>query len=179
VTNSRLSAPDRPSALARILQAGLVTGVIDGLFSSVLVVAFYHGTFARLWQGVASVLLGPSAMQGGTRTTLIGLAMHFGVALGWTAVFVLLADRSRGIRRVLASPFGALKVAAAYGPFIWLVMSMVVIPLLTHRPPKVTFRWWIQLLGHIPFVALPIAALSGSAAPERDASIGEPRPALQ
>jgi hypothetical protein len=149
------------------------------VFSSVLVVAFYHGTFARLWQGVASVLLGPAAMDGGTRTTIIGLLMHFGVALGWTAVFVLIADRSRRIRDVLASRFGALKVAAVYGPFIWLVMSMVVIPLLTHRPPKITFRWWVQLLGHIPCVALPITALSGSAAPEPETSAAEARPALQ
>jgi hypothetical protein len=160
-----------------------VAGVVDGLFSSILVTVFYHGTFARLWQGVASVLLGPRAMQGGMRTTIIGLGMHFGVALGWTAVFVLLADRSRRLREVLASRFGALKVAAVYGPCIWLVMLMVVIPLLTHRPPKIAFRWWVQLLGHIPFVALPIVALAGRGLAERETSptaeAGMPEPAVR
>jgi uncharacterized membrane protein YagU involved in acid resistance len=49
-------------------------------------------------------------------------------------------------------------IAALYGPFVWLVMSMLVIPLLLHRPPAITSRWWIQLIGHIPFVGLPIVA---------------------
>lgn len=141
---------------SRILTAGLLTGITDGLFSSVLVVAFYHSTFARLWQGVASTLLGPAALQGGTRTVLIGLLMHFGVALGWTAVFVLLVARLPAVRRVLASRGGVLKVAAVYGPLIWLVMSLAVIPLLVHKPPTITYRWWIQLVGHIVFVALPM-----------------------
>ena len=39
-----------------------------------------------------------------------------------------------------------------YGPVIWLVMSLVVIPFLTKRPPTVAFRWWVQLVGHFPFV---------------------------
>jgi len=57
------------------------------------------------------------------------------------------------------------KVAALYGPFIWMVMSLVVIPLLLHRPPTITIRWWIQLIGHIPFVGVPIVA---SIAPGRE-----------
>jgi uncharacterized membrane protein YagU involved in acid resistance len=55
------------------------------------------------------------------------------------------------------SRYGPLKIAAVYGPFIWLVMSLMVIPLLLHRPPTITDRWWTQLIGHVPFVGLPIA----------------------
>ena len=40
-----------------------------------------------------------------------------------------------------------------------LVMSLVVIPLLSRRPPAFNFRWWVQLVGHIPFVAVPIVAM--------------------
>jgi hypothetical protein len=130
--------------------------VIDGLFSSVLSVAFYGSTVTRLFQGVAATLLGPSALTGGTRTALIGVLMHFGVALGWSAVFLFVILRLRFIARLLASRVGALAVAALYGPFIWCVMSLAVIPLLLHRPPAITYRWWIQFLGHIPFVAVPI-----------------------
>ena len=46
-----------------------------------------------------------------------------------------------------------------YGPFIWTVMSVVVIPLLVHRPPSINVRWWVQFVGHIPFVALPIVGV--------------------
>jgi hypothetical protein len=151
--------------LARVVRAGLLTGVTDGIFSSVLSVAFYHSTVTRLFQGVASVLLGRAALDGGLRTAAIGLLMHFGVALAWSALFLLLVDRSRWLRGVLRSPYGVLKVATLYGPVVWLVMSLVVIPLLVHRPPSITDRWWVQLIGHIPFVALPIVWSIGTSAP--------------
>jgi uncharacterized membrane protein YagU involved in acid resistance len=142
----------------RLLRAGLLTAVVDGLFSSVLSIAFYHSTVARLFQGVASVLIGKTALDGGIATALIGLAMHFGVAFGWSAVFLLVASSSSGVRRILGSRYGALKVASVYGPAIWLIMSCVVIPLLAHRPPRITVRWWTQFFGHIPFVGLPIVS---------------------
>jgi hypothetical protein len=148
--------------LSRLVRAGLLTGVVDGLFASVLSVGFYDSTVARLFQGVASTLLGREALEGGTRTALIGVLMHFGVAFGWSAVFLLLAMRSAWIRRVLRSPYGAVKVASVYGPLIWLVMTLVVIPLLLQRPPRINTRWLVQLIGHIPFVGLPIAGSIGS-----------------
>ncbi|HET6897036.1 MAG TPA: hypothetical protein VFK70_01765 [Vicinamibacteria bacterium] len=149
--------------IPRLLRAGLLTGIVDGLFSSVLSAFFYGSTVSRLFQGVASVLLGSEALDGGTRTALIGLLMHFGVAFAWSAVFLFLVLRWEWIRGLLASPYGVLKVAALYGPFVWMVMSLVVIPLLTHRPPRITMRWWIQWFGHIPFVGVPIVASSAGA----------------
>lgn len=147
--------------LFRLLRAGLLTGIIDGLFSSVLSVAFYDSTVTRLFQGVASTLLGREALDGGTATALIGVLMHFGVAFGWSAVFLLLVRLSSWIRRVLGSPYGVVKVAAVYGPFIWLMMSLIVIPLLVQRPPTINIRWWVQLIGHFPFVGIPIVASIG------------------
>jgi uncharacterized membrane protein YagU involved in acid resistance len=116
----------------------------------------------RLWQGVASTLLGAAALEGGIRTAAIGVLMHFGVAFGWSAVFLLLVLSSSWLRGVLAAPYGVIAVAAVYGPLILLAMSLLVIPMLTHRPPAINLRWWVQLFGHIPFVALPIVALIGS-----------------
>jgi hypothetical protein len=145
-------------ALPRLVRAGLLTGATDGLFSSVLATVFYHSTVTQLFQGVASTVLGKRAFDGGTPTALLGVVMHFGVAFGWSAVFLFLAMRSRRISDLLASRNGVAKVASIYGPFIWLVMSLVVIPVLLHRPPAINFRWWVQLIGHIPFVGLPIVA---------------------
>ena len=146
-----------------LLRAWLITGVTDALFSSCLAAFAYGSTVTRLWQGVAAVLLGSAAFDGGLRTAAIGLLMHFGVAFGWTAVFMLLVLSSSWLRGVLASPYGVITVASVYGPLIWIVMSMAVIPLFTHRPPTVNVRWWVQLAGHVPFVALPIvASLSSS-----------------
>jgi len=142
----------------RLVRAGLTTAVSDGLFSSVLSVAFYHSTVTRLFQGVASTLLGPAALTGGAGTAAVGILMHIGVAFGWSAVFIYFVMRSTWVRAVVASRYGTFKVAAVYGPAIWLVMSLVVIPLLLHRPPRISARWWVQLVGHFPFVGIPIVA---------------------
>jgi uncharacterized membrane protein YagU involved in acid resistance len=145
--------------IARLIRAGLVTGVTDGLFSSVLAAFFYGSTVTRLWQGVASVLLGASAMNGGMQTAAVGVLMHFGVAFGWSAVFLLLYQSSSWLRGAVASPLGVIGIAAVYGPLIWMAMSMLIVPSLTHRPPVINFRWWVQFVGHIPFVALPIVTM--------------------
>jgi hypothetical protein len=141
-----------------LVRAGLLTGIIDGLFSSVLSVAVYGSTVTRLFQGVAAVLLGPDAFQGGLSTTLVGLLMHFGVAFTWSALFLFGLSRLSSVQRLLESRGGMFKVASLYGPGIWMVMSLLVIPLFTQRPPTINYRWWIQFFGHIPFVGLPIVA---------------------
>ena len=148
-----------PNLLLRLVRAGLVTGVTDALFSSALAAFVYGSTVTRLWQGVASTLLGGAAFDGGARTAAIGLAMHFGVAFAWSAVFLGLVLSWSWLRDVLVSPYGVITVATVYGPVIWLVMSLAVIPMLTHRPPAINVRWWVQLVGHCPFVGLPIVAL--------------------
>jgi len=143
-----------PSA-HRLLVTWLTTAVVDGIFASVLSVV-YNSDATRVWKGVAAVLLGPTAMKGGTSTVLIGLVMHLTVALTWSLVFLFLYESSQRLRELARSRFGVLKVASVYGPFIWLVMSLVVIPLLTHRSPTLSGRWLFQLVAHIPFVAMPI-----------------------
>jgi hypothetical protein len=151
--------------LSRLVRAGFLTALTDGTFASVLSVFAYGSTVVRLWQGVASTLLGEEAFEGGTGTALVGVLMHFGVAFAWSAVFIFVVLRSRRVRELLDSPYGPAKVGALYGPFIWSVMSLVVIPLLVHRPPTIGARWWVQLIGHIPFVGIPIAAASRGSRP--------------
>jgi len=148
---------DVNSVSARLLRSTILTGLSDGLFSSVLVVFFYGSTATRLFQYVASTLLGQSAFDGGMPVALFGLLIHFSVAFGWSAVFLLILSRAGWVRALLYSRFGVIKVAAIYGPCVWLMMSLVIIPLITHHGlPALTYRWWIQLVGHFPFVGIPI-----------------------
>lgn len=157
MTTAQMSVPVARPALVRIGRAGVVTAIVDFFFATGMNVGVYGATFARLWQGVASTLLGRAAFDGGARTTAIGLVMHLGVALGWSAVFVGLVERSARVRQMLRSTYGTLKVGAVYGPFIWIMMSMVVIPLVMQRAPApITVRWWVMLIGHIPFVGWPL-----------------------
>jgi hypothetical protein len=141
---------------ARLLQAWLLIGVVDFAFATCLSVFAYGGTFARLWQGVASVPFGAEMLKAGTRGVAIGIALHFAVAFLWSAVFVLGLSRLGFVRKLLVSPAGVLGVAAVYGPLIWTLMSFVLIQSFTQRPPAINFRWWVQFFAHIPFVALPI-----------------------
>lgn len=148
--------------MPRLIRAGLFTGISDFLFATVLSVFFYNSTFTRLWQGVASVPLGKGALEGGSTTVMIGILMHFAVAFFWSALFLFVMMRMGWVQRVLASPGGTIKMAALYGPAIWLVMSFVVIPFFVHHPPAITSRWWIQFIGHFPFVGLPmVTSLAG------------------
>jgi len=149
------------SAARRLLRAGITTGIVDGLFSGILAQFFYGSTAVRLFQGVAATLLGNAALEGGARTAAIGLAMHFGVAFGWSAVFLAIVAASARIRGVLARPAGAVRVAAVFGPAVWMTMSLVVIPMLVRRPPTINYRWCVQLVGHFPFVGLPIVTAIG------------------
>ncbi len=176
----RMVEPLEPGdALGRWIRAGLLTGISDGLFATVLSIFFYNSTAMRLWQGVASVPLGKEALNGGVRTEILGMLLHFGVAFTWSAVFVFLFTRSRSLRRTAASPYGVFKIAALYGPFIWLFMSLIVIPLLAHRPPNITTRWWVQLIGHFPFVGLPMVAsiVRPAAVTPEPAAVGTSPPA--
>lgn len=153
------------SPLARLLRAWLLTAVADGLWACVLTL-LYGRPVLSVWQGVAATAFGPRMLEGGVPSAAIGVAMHFGVAFAWSAIFLLLVLRSPWLRGVLDSRNGVVKIAAVYGPFIWIVMSAVVIPLLVHKPLVITGRWWIQLLGHIVFVGVPIVWGIGRAAPK-------------
>ena len=129
----------------RWLIAGLATALLDGAFSSVLVTLFYGSTFASLWLGVASAIHAHSVA--------IGLLLHVCVALAWAALFVFVLDARTRMINTFA-------LAAIYGAFVWLTMSLAVMPLLFHRAPAITARWWLQFFGPMVFVGLPIVALS-------------------
>ena len=143
------------------LRAWALITVVDGIFATLLPVVAYGQPLGRVWQGIASLLLGRTAVGGGLRTVLFGLVMHATVALVWTTVFLVLVLLSPRLRRIVATPAGIIGVSALYGPAIWIVMSFLVIVRLTGRPQPVGARWWVQLVAHIPFVALPIVATIG------------------
>ena len=167
-----LSTSRHPVARA-VLVTWLVTAAWDLICASALSVFAYHSTFSRLWQGVAATALGARALEMGSWGVATGLALHFLVALTWSTLFVLALARSEGLRRVVARPGDAFVVSCIYGPVIWLVMSLAIIPLATGRPPTFAFRWWVQIFAHVPFVTLPLVFTARRALGVNEAS--EPR----
>lgn len=149
---------ERPTvAIARTLvPVWLVTATWDAACATSLSVFAYHDLPGTVWQGVAATALGSAVPTDRAASVVTGLAIHLMVALTWSAVFVIALHLWPALRRAIRSPSGAVAVAAAYGPMIWLVMSLVVIPLATGRPPRFGFRWWVQVGAHVPFVTLPL-----------------------
>ena len=156
MSDATASPITRQPFIRAVIPVWLVTAVWDFICATALSVFAYHGTAAHLWQGVASTVLGPTAIDGGARPVVIGILLHLAVSFTWSAVFVLAARMSPAIRRLISTPSGALGVATVYGPIIWLVMSLVVIPIATGKPPRFTFRWWVQVFAHVPFVTIPL-----------------------
>jgi hypothetical protein len=150
------STPDRPAIARALLITWLLTAAWDFLCASALSVFAYHGTFAALWRGVAVTAFGQHMLIAGTPGIFAGIGAHLSIAFTWSAIFVAALAASASLRRTVARPGGAIAVACVYGPLIWLVMSLGIIPFLTGRPPSFSSRWWVQVFAHIPFVTLPL-----------------------
>ena len=146
----------RPSFARVVIPVWLVTASWDFLCATALSVFAYHSSFAHLWQGVASTVLGPTAIDGGASMVAAGIALHVAVAFTWSALFVVAVLMWPALRGAITTRSGAFAVAAAYGPIIWLVMSLAIIPLAAGRPARIGFRWWVQIVAHIPFVTIPL-----------------------
>lgn len=146
----------RPRTFEAILWGGLAAGVLDAAYATTLWV-LRGATPARVWQGVASGLVGrDAAVQGGLPTAALGLALHFVIALTAAAVFVT-ASRSLPLLRAYAVPCGL-----AFGLMVWAFMHYLVVPLsrIPSRPFAGPFFTWDRLGAwaiHTLGVGLPIA----------------------
>ena len=150
----------RRADVSRALVAGAVVGVLDGAFALVLCKTLNPTACSaeRMFQGIAAGLLGKAAFSGGAATAALGVALHFAIATGWSAAFVVAVRRWPELRRRLASRYGALEVGAALGVVVWAGMRFVVVPLSQARTGRL-LSWVtvIMVLGHMAFVGLPIA----------------------
>jgi hypothetical protein len=139
------------STHARPIPAILVGGLIAGALDASL--AFYiFGS--RMPQGIASGLLGRSiAFQGGAPTWILGLALHFFIALAMAAVYYA---ASRRLTFLTEHP---LICGLFYGMGLYLVMNLIVVPLSAiHARGPIPRPDLIEgLLAHMILIALPIA----------------------
>jgi tetrahydromethanopterin S-methyltransferase subunit G len=134
-----------------IALAGLLAGALDITATSTLM-SLQGMPIERLWQGIASGVLGTSAFKGGKKTAALGLFFHFVIAFIIAAIYYAI---SRQLPIITERPilWGAL-----YGVVVHLVMSRIVVPL--SAVPKREFSakaFLTQLVIHICFVGLPIA----------------------
>ncbi len=139
----------RPAAA--ILSAGLLAGLLD--ITAAFVTWVPRGvSAARILRGIASGMLGSSAIQGGTATALLGLGLHFVIALGAATIFYA-ASRAFGF--LVARPIVS---GCIYGVLVYFVMYWIVLPLSRyHKRPFSLSEALIAVLTHIFCVGVPIA----------------------
>src|SRR5262245_43841978 len=102
---------DGGGRMAALLNTWIAVALSDFTFASVLSTFIYKSGFDRLWKGVASVPLGPQALEGGTGMILAGIGLHFCTALWWSAVFVFGVMQLGVVRRALDSGLGSALVS--------------------------------------------------------------------
>jgi uncharacterized membrane protein YagU involved in acid resistance len=157
-SSSNATLLEHPRALDTILYGGLVVGILDGLFALIFYGLIRGAKPTRIFQSVAAGLLGrPAAHEGGTKTFLLGVLLHFVVATCIAAVFYL-ASRLLPvlIRHAVVS-------GLMYGMIAYLVMNYVVVPISAIRRSPGPIRLPIfltEILGHAFLVGLPIALLA-------------------
>jgi hypothetical protein len=114
--------PGLPRALPLILRIGLIAGTLD--ITDALVFSYFRGaTPFMVFQYIASGLIGARSFQLGWTSVLLGVAIHYFIALTWTALFYLLSRRFAILVRQPV-PSGLL-----YGVAVYLFMNLVVLPL--------------------------------------------------
>jgi hypothetical protein len=143
----------KPNPYRAVLWGGLAVGVLDITYACVSAAIRAGIGPVRIFQSVASGLLGNAAFEGGAPTAALGLALHFFIAFTWAAVYVA-ASRKLRFMVERAVPAGLL-----YGVIVYAFMNAVVIPL-SAAPFKISYtplKLAIDVAGHMLLVGLPIA----------------------
>lgn len=145
----------RSKAVQTILIGGLIAGTLDLTAACVSSWLRAGVSLVRVMQSISSGLLGAESYNGGAKTAVLGVALHYLIATIWTAVFYF---ASRKLRFMVEHP---ISVGLTYGVAVYLFMNFVVLPLsaLPQRAAPPLSSRIIQLLIIMFCIGLPIAII--------------------
>ena len=131
---------------------GLVAGTLDILFAITFWAVKANVPAKRILQSVAAGLLGRASFDGGWQTALLGLMLHFFIAISMSFAYFETAKRWPLLRNRPAM------LGAAYGLVLYLFMNLVVLPLSAAGRPSRDPLWiGLSILVHAFFIGVPIA----------------------
>jgi hypothetical protein len=149
-TKNHLLSP----AIRTILLACLVAGTLDISYAIIMWgPVFGKITASQLLRNIASVLIGKSALTGGSAMTLVGLAIHYCISLVWAAAYFFLFPylpllaRNKWVSGIL------------YGVVVWLLMNLLVLPLVTGRAYHFAWVSFLKNIGPMLVLFGPAIAL--------------------
>lgn len=150
--NSKLF-PDMLAAKT-ILTAGLLAGTLD-LALAITFFAVQGAPLDTVPHAVAGGLLGAPAFQAGTSVAILGVALHFLIALSVAAVYYLL---SRAFKLLNHQPILG---GTVYGLAVFLFMQDIVIPFSAEPHSKPSTTWLaVNLASHVLFVGITISLIT-------------------
>jgi len=148
----------RPRAFDTILYGGLLVGILDLLFAFTFYGLILGAKPLRIFQSVAAGLLGrTAAYEGGIRTFLLGILLHFIVATCIATVYYL---ASRILPVLIRHPFVS---GLLYGMIAYLGMNYLVVPLSAIGRRSTPLRipiFLTEIIGHAFLVGLPLGLLA-------------------
>lgn len=144
----------------RILCLGLLVGTLD---ICTAMANYYISTGENpvmVFKYISSGIVGMEAFSGDTGIVVMGLLLHYVVALLFTAFFFIL---SHNIKSLSKHKFFT---GIIYGIFIWAVMNLLVVPLSnTPKSPFNMFNATKEMLILIIMIGLPLSFLSDRVLP--------------
>jgi hypothetical protein len=145
----------RPRPLDTIIYGGLLVALLDGLFALIFYGLILGAKPMRIFQSVASGLLGTASYEGGIQTFLLGILLHVVVACCIAAVYYVAS------LKLPVLIHHAVVCGLIYGMIAYLGMNYVIIPLSAIGSRAFSLRVFLPaFIGHALLVGLPIALLA-------------------
>ncbi|MEP6916078.1 MAG: hypothetical protein ABJC89_10550 [Acidobacteriota bacterium] len=144
-----------------ILSGTLVVGTLDALDAIVFFGLRSGAHPMRIFQSIASGVLGPASFEGGVRSAALGVFLHYVIAFGIVLVFFIASRRITFLTR------HAVVSGILYGVAAYFVMNRVVIPLSAIGAAQ-SVAWPVFVNGiliHAFGVGLPAAFFARAASP--------------
>ncbi len=120
----------RKSFFASALTAGLIAGTLDITAACIHAYIRNGTTPVQVLKGVASGAVDPTTFSSGILLAILGLIVHFIIALSFTFFFFILAKQ---IPSLVKYP---VPIAILYGIFVWSAMRFLILPYLSRITPK-------------------------------------------
>ena len=146
---------EKSNALKTIVFGGLLAGVLDLTAACVSGYLINGISPVRIFQSIASGLLGRASAEGGAATAILGIFLHFVIAFGATIVFYFASRRIKFLARQ------AIVSGVLYGVAVYWFMQLIVLPLSAFPYKKQLIpepnQFITGMIIHIFCIGLPIA----------------------
>lgn len=146
----------RPRALLAVFGGGLIAGVLDHTDATIHYTLMMGIPQSSMFRYIASGLIGMhAAVQAGWFAVLLGLVLHFTIAVGAAAVFYFMALK---LPILIRRPFFS---GTIFGLGLYALMTYIVLPLSrVPKNPHQAFSWTELASGifaHVVLIGIPIA----------------------